>query len=374
MELYPYYIEELKNGTKVGIVGAVTDFVPLWEKAEHLENFEITDAYEGLKNNLGLIKDKCDLTICLYHGGFECDVESGERLSFTKENIAYKICKELDFDILLTGHQHMPIHGINLFGTFAMQLRHNAVEYGYIEVEGKEIRSKVIQPSKTDIEIPKELLEIENEINKWLDEPIGTFKQEIKVQDKLTMALNGSLLANFCNQVQLEFTKADFSCTALGNNLIGFDRNVTIRDIVAAYQFPNTIKVLGVTYEILKLALERAAEYYDVEDGEIKISNKFLKPKITHYNYDFFSGFHYTIDLKRPIGDRITIMDEMDRQKVYTLCMSNYRATGTGEYDFYTKCPIIREYSIDTQELIIDYIKKRKYVEIDNAKYFDIKF
>lgn len=55
------------------------------------------------------MKEQTDLTICIYHGGFECDLESGETLSQTTENVGYRICKELDFDILLTGHQHMSV-------------------------------------------------------------------------------------------------------------------------------------------------------------------------------------------------------------------------------------------------------------------------
>ncbi len=41
---------------------------------------------------------------------------------------------------------------------------------------------------------------------------------------------------------------------------------------------------------------------------------------------------------------------------------------------FIVDVQLYKEYSLDIQELIIDYIKKQKYVEIDNAQYFDIKF
>lgn len=75
------------------------------------------------------MKEQTDLTICIYHGGFECDLESGAVLSKTTENVGYRICKELDFDILLTGHQHMSVHGRELFGTYTVQPCDNAKEY-----------------------------------------------------------------------------------------------------------------------------------------------------------------------------------------------------------------------------------------------------
>lgn len=53
--------------------------------------------------------------------------------------------------------------------------------------------------------------------------------------------------------------------------------------------------------------------------------------------------------------------------------MSDYRATGTGEYGFYKDCKIVHEYSNDLQELIIEYIRHRKTVDIDSTQYFTIR-
>ena len=46
--------------------------------------------------------------------------ETGRVLSDSGENIACKIARELDFDLLLTGHQHMAVEGIELSGTYAV--------------------------------------------------------------------------------------------------------------------------------------------------------------------------------------------------------------------------------------------------------------
>lgn len=365
----------LKNGTKVGIVGVVTDYVPIWENPKHLKKFKIKDTFLSAKKALEYIKDKCDFKICIYHGGFECDVKTGKILSNTTENVGYKICKELDFDILLTGHQHMPIEGINLFGTFAMQLKHNATEYGYIEVHGDSIKSEIRKPKSIDVEVEPKWQTLQDKVSTWLDQPLGTFNKKIEAKDKLTLALEGSILANFCNQVQLDFSKADFSCTSLGNNSIGFDKEVTIRDIVSAYQFPNNLKMIEVNKDILKQALERIAEYYEIVDGQIQISDRFLIPKVEHYNFDFFLGFEYVFDVSRPIGERVIEINKDGKaleDRKYSLVLSDYRATGTGGYPFYAQCKLIKEYSVDTQELIIEYIKDHKHIKVDSTKYFTV--
>lgn len=108
---HPYVIHTLGNGLRVGIVGIVTDYVNVWERKENLAGICITDPFEAAKEALLHLKKEVDITLCIYHGGFECDLKTGERLQKTTENVGYRICKELDFDILLTGHQHMSVDG-----------------------------------------------------------------------------------------------------------------------------------------------------------------------------------------------------------------------------------------------------------------------
>lgn len=385
--LKPYVIHTLENGLKVGLVGIVTDYVNLWEKPEHLKNFEVKDTFEAAKWALEQVKAESDITVCIYHGGFECDLETGVSLAKGKENVGYRICKELDFNVLLTAHQHMPVEGRVLFGTYTLQLPANGQKYAEVNVEVAEdgtlnitSECKVPHAIKMDEESIKEAvdtnvhdkvanwLDVQAKVQVWLDQKLGGFTEEIPALSKLEVALHGSRLADFCNQIQLEFTGADFSCTGLGNMPMGFAKEVTTRDVMGAYQFPNTIKVLELDEAILKRALERAAEYFTLnEDGTIVISDCFLNPKVEHYNYDFFAGFSYTFDLTKPVGQRVVeILKDgkpLGNQK-YTIAMSDYRATGTGGYECYQECPVVKEYDVDIQALAIEYISKHQPVEI----------
>ena len=62
----------------------------------------------------------------------------------------------------------------------------------------------------------------------------------------------------------------------------------------------------------VKLALERCASYLELADGKPVISDRFLKPKIEHYNYDFYAGIDYAFDLRRPLGDRVVRLLRLD--------------------------------------------------------------
>ena len=140
--------------------------------------------------------------------------------------------------------------------------------------------------------------EMHDEVSRWLDLPVGALDTALMPEDHLEMAVHGSLIANFFNQVQLDASGADLSATCLGNEVRGFDRAVSIRDVVATYIYPNTLATIRVNREILRKALERSAEYFDLdEDGKLRVSDSFLHPKEEHYNFDYISGIEAAIDI-----------------------------------------------------------------------------
>lgn len=373
--LYPYVIHTMKNGLKLALIGIVTDYINVWEKEENLVGIRVTDPFEAAKKALDEVRGKVDLTIGIYHGGFECDVTTGEILSDTKENIGGKICKELDFNILLTGHQHMSIDGQYLYGTYIVQPTANAREYHCIKVKVDENGKKEITSERlmADINVGQKLCKAyettENAIQEWLDQPLGHLSRELRPTDKIDMALHGSPIADFLNTVQLYFSKAQISVVGLANEIAGFRTNVSVRDILATYPFPNTLIVCKITGKQLKTVMERSAEYFaEDENGNICVAESFLKPKVEHYNYDYFAGVDYEINPHAPVGERIVHLQfqgkEVQAEDEFSLCLNNYRYSGAGGYPTYTKCETIREINIEMSELIAEYFRQNPYVEI----------
>ena len=206
---------------------------------------------------------------------------------------------------------------------------------------------------------------------------MGRLDIPLEPKDHLEMAVNGSVIANFFNQVQLEASGADLSATSLGNVVKGFDRQVTIRDVVATYVFPNTLKTIRVDRRVLKAALERSAEYFDLDEaGQLQISRKFLSPIVMHYNYDYLYGLEVTVDVRRPVGDRVTSIlylgKELEADRKLTLCLNDYRATGTGEYPLYPQCELVKDQPTEIAQMIIEYIDKHKSVVVDQKQWLRI--
>lgn len=383
MNILPYEIKVMENGLKVGIIGFATDFINRWERETNLENFEINDVFTSVKNYYDSLRGQVDFLIGIYHGGFEYDLETHKKLSDTRENIAYELCKEFKFDLLLTGHQHMPLAGQYVYDTYVVQTPHNGTSFIELQITvDAELGEKTFTSNLRPALLPPaqnmytKFLALEQDVQSWLDTPVGHLSQALEPSSHLEMALHGSTLANFINQIQLAESGAEIACTSFANSIKGFEQNVTVRDILSTYVYPNTLVVLSVTGEILKKALERCASYFAYDGNNLTISDEFLKPKIEHYNYDYFANIDYTFDLTKDIGSRVNSIrfngKEVQPTDTFTLVMNNYRASGAGGYDFFTECKVEKEILTEMPELIINYFKKHPTVEVDQTTYIHI--
>ena len=364
-----YTVHTLQNGLRIGLVGIVTNWVNLWEKPENIAGLTISDPYEATYEAIVALQGKVDLLVGIYHGGFECDLATEKRLSHTDENIGCRLCEAFPFDVLLTGHQHIPMANQTYHGTHIVQTPCNATAYCKLVVDAQgSITSELCVPDATVALLPWQQ-RLYADLSTWLDQPIGRLSQPIWPTDKLTMALRGTPIATFFNRVQLEASGAEISCTSLGNELRGFDRIVTVRDVVASYVYTNTLVVLEVTGRVLREALEQCASYFAVDKaGEVRIALSFLQPKVAHYNYDYFEGIHYTFDLRLPVGNRVTMLQRegkaIDPDDHFSLVMNNYRSTGAGDFEEYAACPHIREMQTEVSELILNYLGDHEQIEL----------
>ena len=379
LPLAPWAVHTLANGLRVGITGVVTAYVNVWEQPENLEKLRVTDAFAAARAACEALAPLCDVRVCIYHGGFEEELGTGRMLSASGENAACRIARQLDFDLLLTGHQHMAVEGQALAGTWVAQPPANAGVCLRVQGsrQGRHTRfsSRFVPAGQLHPAHPFEsLLPLERAVQRWLDEPIGALERPIPPEGKLEAALGGSRVAALFNQVQLEATGADVSCTSLGNDPVGLASPVTMRGVTAAYLFANTLVTLEVTEAVIRRCLERCAAYFELQNGQPQVSAGFLQPKVEHYNYDFFAGLDYTFDLRRPVGQRVVYLARLNGEPLgpgpLRLCTSNYRATGTGGYEVLRDCPVLWRGSVELPDMVARYIRDHSPVgTLNNASF-----
>ncbi|OLR65329.1 bifunctional metallophosphatase/5'-nucleotidase [Peptoniphilus porci] len=361
INLANYAIKEIK-GFKIGIVGIVTDWVNLWERKENLENFEIKDSFETAKETLNKLKEeKTDFNILIYHGGYEIDLKTGEKLSDTNENVGGKIAKKLDYDLILAGHQHMELSG-KIENTFAIETPANGTKAAVIEIdtEDKKISASFIKPKLEENYLIKKYESIEEKVQDYLDMPIAKLSRDYLPEDKIKMATEGSALADLINKIQREYTSSDISITSFANVVSGLKKNLTTRDVLNTYRFPNTAIVLEIDGKTLRKALEQNYTYIEY-DGEYKIAKIFLEPKEEHYNFDFFYGISFELNLKKESGNKIGKIyfkkREIEDEDKFSIVMNNYRATGAGGFDMYKKLKVLKNYDKEISEILLNYFR-----------------
>ncbi|QAA30237.1 bifunctional metallophosphatase/5'-nucleotidase [Clostridium manihotivorum] len=378
----PYIIREYSNGLKVGVLGCTTKYIPNWEQPHIIKDLDFEDVIDSLNYWVPKVKaDGADIVIVAYHGGFERDVETGiPTENLTGENQGYEICEKVkDIDVLLTGHQHRTIFNRYInnvlvcqsgfdgasIGKVSLSLGFKDSKWHIISVSNEMLYSKDYDEDVDCLELVKEY-----EINTqaWLDTPIGKINGDMTVSDPLKIRLQDNSLMEFINKVQMYFGETDISLTSLFDNRSpGLKTNVTMRDVVSNYIYPNTLKVLKLKGLDIKLALERSASYFEYIDGEYTVSKEFANPKPQHYNYDMWEGINYIINVSKPIGDRVISLKykntDLDMNKEYNVVMNNYRASGGGDYLMFKDKPLVKDIPTDVSELIANYILERKVID-----------
>lgn len=380
----PYRVISYPEGVRVAILGLTTHYIPNWEKPEHIAGLRFDDAFESARRWVAHIREqeRPDVLIVSYHGGFERDLSTGEPTEpLTGENVGYALCNAIEgIDVLLTGHQHRTIanstvHGVAILqpgsqGAFLgkMQLRLEKADdrWQLVQAHSELLSPDGVEPVEAVMEIvaPHEKL-----TQSWLDSPIGKLLGDMRITDPMQVRLKEHPLIEFINRVQMDLSGAPISNTALFDNVSpGFPSDITMRDIVSNYIYPNTLQVIRISGQDIKDALERSASYFDTYDGgEVKVHASFSEPKPQHYNYDMWEGIEYKLDISRPPGERVVFLEyegkPLDPNGQYDVVMNNYRAAGGGNYTMFQGKPVIKDIPTDMAELLATYIMEKGTIE-----------
>ncbi|UQZ33391.1 bifunctional metallophosphatase/5'-nucleotidase [Paenibacillus sp. PK3_47] len=376
----PYIIREMESGVRVGVLGLTTSYIPVWEQPEHIAGLRFEDPVQTAQHWIPVMKaeGQADVIVVSYHGGFERDPGTGTPTEpLTGENVGYALCEQVEgIDVLLTGHQHRAIEGCNINGVCVVQPGNEGRYLGKITLqlekkpEGWSITGRTstliaAAEFEPDGDITQLVSGIEGLTQNWLDQPFGYLDGDMTVHSHAGARLHEHPLIEFIHRVQMDASGADISAAALFDNIApGFGEVITMREIVSNYIYPNTLKVLRISGRDIKAALEKSAEYFEIDaEGRIVVSPPFLLPKPQHFNYDMWEGIDYILDISQPIGQRVTRLERngqtLSEEAEYDVVMNNYRAAGGGNFTMFQGKPVVKDIPMDMVELIADFIRGR---------------
>lgn len=365
---------------RIACIGLTTAFIPNWEQEQNIKGLKFHDPVEAYGYYEAELKKQADFIIVCYHGGFEktVDEEMVPTEKLTKENQASELLETFDsIDILLSGHQHRSIMA-RVNGVICTQPLFYGQAFSKIVLDTQTKETSMELLSTADVKEPilgkyeNVFHDTQEKLQLYLDGQIGKFNGDMRILDIRDARFYGHPLLNFIHKVQLDASHADISVASLFDNATGFSNQVSMRDVLINFPFPNTLRVLKIKGHALKEAIEKSATYFDLKHGDVIVNDAFLKPKKQSYNYDMFGGVTYEMDLKKPFYERVTKLvlhgKPMDLDAEYRVVMNNYRASNTSVYPCYENAKVLQEINVDISQLIIDYIQKHPLMEIDHDR------
>jgi 2',3'-cyclic-nucleotide 2'-phosphodiesterase/3'-nucleotidase len=119
----------------------------------------------------------------------------------------------------------------------------------------------------------------------------------------------------------------------------------------------------------LKAYLEKCAEYFEIENDEIVVNNKYIYPKLQHFNYDMVDGIDYTIKVSNDIGNRIVELKykgkDIKEEDSFSIVLNNYRSSGGGDFSMIKDSKVIKEIQTSMVEILAKYILKNKVIDFE---------
>ena len=362
-----------REGVRIAVLGLTTQYIPNWEHPENYEGLTFLSAVEAAKKYVPVLREEADIVIVSYHGGFEKDLHTGQETELqTGENEGYAILSEVKgIDVLLTGHQHRLISEV-VDGTAVIMPGSKGEYVGKVVIDLEKSNDTVtiqnmtsellsVRDEPVDEKMAVQYKWLNEEVEDWLDQQIGQVEGDMQIHDVEKARKEEHPYIEFIQRVQMHYADCDISGTALfNNNVKGFETEVTMRDVVLNYVYPNTLAVLKVTGRELKAAIEQSATYFSLNtENEVSVNPEFMDPKPQMYNYDMYEGIGYTIDVARPEGERVVQFrcqgEDIEPDMDLEIVINQYRAVGGGNYAMFDASKIIREVTIPMTELIGDY-------------------
>ena len=159
----------------------------------------------------------------------------------------------------------------------------------------------------------------------------GNMAPDNEIENIPSPMVQDTALLDFINEVQLYYTGAQVSATAM-TSMTGQMREGTIRkcDLTSIYTYENTLYKLQMNGAQLRDYMEWSAAFYKTwQPGDLTIA---FDPDTRYYLYDAFAGVNYEIDISQEPGNRIRNLTWPDGTPVadtdsFAIAVNNYRAT-----------------------------------------------
>ncbi len=351
----PYTIIE-RGGARVAVLGLITPAIPQW-LPEHLwSGMRFDDVVESAQSWVPRIleDERPDMLIALVHSGLDNDnadynENAGRQLAETVPGI----------DLILIGHDNRqtkewvqrpasgdsvliinPANRLERVGDIRVRLERQGGKVVSRRIEGEFTALSAYEPDTAYLD---KMSAYDRGVRAFLGKRVGVIDAPVEARDAV---FGTSAYMDVMHQMQLATVGADISFAAplsLGARLQAGD--VFVRDLFKWCPFSNHLYLMELTGQEVKGYLEHSyagwtRQMASKDEGLIamrpdaKPEDRF-KTLVPTFNYSSAQGIDYIVDVSKPAGQRITILqmssgEPFSMERTYLCAINSYRAGGAG--------------------------------------------
>lgn len=339
-----YQIVE-RQGVKIGIIGMDTPMTAEFAKGtDRIDGLTFTDPVQAVKNVIQQINDQVDAIVLVAHMGID---NENQRPGTGVGDIARA---NPELAAIVAGHMHVKVDKEVINGVIVTEPDKYGRALSRIDLQFEQQNGKYVLINKDSYTYPikgmasdKNLEQIYQPFHTILranaNRPIAQLTgqdlappdavkgiPQVHIQDTGISALYQEAARYYAPKAQVIALQIDNDRPRLN---VG---TITAKDIAFNYQYAGgEITVYQLTGKELKKYMEWVGDYFNqLHDGDVTYSFNPQRRASKYSTNDFFDGVTYTIDLRQPVGQRITELKLNDGTPVtdttpIRLGMNSYR-------------------------------------------------
>lgn len=364
-----------RSGVKVGVIGLTTPGVVVWDGDKVKGRLTLDDIVATAKKVVPEVRAAgADVVVALIHSGFSGESSYDDTKGVPPEDVSGRVAQEVQgIDLLIYGHSHRSDSGTVIGKTLLQQPKNASVSVSVAKLSVARVNGKWTVVSKSGslipvanrAESPAVLAATEqgHELAlQYANAVIGTTTTAWKSD---SARLRDSPITDFVLEVERKVTGADLASASVFNTDASLGPGpLTVAQVAQVYPYENTLKVIRITGAQLREYLNYSSRYYPViPPGTSASAPLAIDSKVAGYNFDIVSGVDYTMDLSKPLSERITSLTykgkPVEPTDTFTMAINNYRQSGGGGYTMIRSAPVVKDYQAEIRQLLIDEVKQK---------------
>jgi 2',3'-cyclic-nucleotide 2'-phosphodiesterase/3'-nucleotidase len=364
-----------RYGIRVALIGATTPGSMVWDRDNLAGRLVIRDIVPEVRAAVRDAKGAgADAIVVMLHSGLD-EPSSYDTVStpIGSENVAARVAHEVPgIDLIVVGHSHKEIADTSIAGVLVTQPKNwaQSVAVAHLGMERRNGRWHVAAKRSSLVQVrghPENaaVLAVTAEGHRaalrYANTIIGNTSSAWRADSARVV---DTPLIDLILEVERKAAGAQLASTAVFDRAAAFGPGpITVAQIAALYPYDNTLRAVKLSGAQLRAYLEKSASYFRKRaDGAYDVD-----PQIPGFNYDIVSGVQYTIDLDRPVGDRITTLTFDGRPVAptdsFTMALNNYRQSGGGGFSMLRTAPVVYDRQQEIRQLLIDEVRARGTIQ-----------